>query len=729
MKAFILTTFISVCAASISVVRPAVSTWSRTACGPPSSAHPETPSGPYTTGLDYPGNDMKPCGSAGCLLGTAASYLDCEAKCNTTSGCVAYTVAPADCSGAKGVLCWLKDHADGSGTPRSCRNSRVVGQPATPQVDLPSKWASEVSADKTPLVAYPRPQMVRGQTKTDLKTFRDEGDISTWTNLNGLWEWEAASDDDDGTHPPINKTLSSSILVPFPVESCLSGVAPNSSGNFVRRMWYRLQFTTASNIDNKKQLLHFGAIDWQSTVYLNGQLLGNHTGGYDGFSYDITDGLLGVGNMNELLVYAFDPTDEGSQPHGKQVISKISDPSGDTYTPSSGIWQTVWVENVPAVYIDELFINQASTTDLEVSASILGGQVASVTFEVIEGGKTIATGSGAPGTAVTITIPNAQLWSTTSPHLYDLRISAGKDSVLSYFGLRTFALGDGPAGKRPLLNGQFTFLAGFLDQSFWSDGLYTAPTDEALAYDIQTVPRFGLNFIRLHEKVNAERWYYHADTLGVVVFQDMVQKMGGATKELIPLFIGDLKAMIHGRKNHPSIVQWTTFNEKDCWEIFNQAPYTVQDIVNMSRQLDPTRLVDTDSGGGANDYHVGDVNDIHSYPEPGDPRPSSTQYAMVGEFGGIGNFVEGKEWVPKGCFGYATVNSPAAGAALYVEMASRIAQRVDHLSVSVFTQTTDVERECDGFLNYDRSDKFNDAEVAAIKKANQIIIQNATNFR
>lgn len=337
-------------------------------------------------------------------------------------------------------------------------------------------------------------------------------------------------------------------------------------------------------------------------------------------------------------------------------------------------------------------------------------------------GKVLASVTGSSGARVgPLHIPSPRVWGPEDPFLYDLRISTDTDCVLSYFGLRTFALGDGPKGKRPLLNGNFTFLAGFLDQSYWPDGIYTAPTDEGLAYDIQAVPLFGLNMIRLHQKVNPERWYYHADTLGVIVFQDMVQKYGGATNATVHHFMNDLQAMITGpRSNHPCIVQWTAFNEGDCWEVFD-----VPSVIKYVRQLDPTRLVDTDSGGKANDLHIGDVNDIHSYPYPGDPQASDTQYAMIGEFGGIGAFVKGKEWKADACHTYLHVDTPHDEATTYIKMAATIADRVDHISASVYTQTTDVELECDGFLNYDRSNKFSDKDTAAIREANLAIIKTS----
>jgi hypothetical protein len=316
--------------------RPAATTWKRTKCGSPSGSHPAVPASAYTIGMDYAGDDMDPCGGKGCVLDKAATNADCAAKCKGMQGCAGYVFAPTNCSGTTGPICWPKS-AMVKGAKNNCRNSEVFAQPASGGADIPSKWASEVSADKTPLVAYPRPQMVRGgaiSNTTSFEELRDTGDASSWTNLNGLWQWEPAMD----KTPPIGKTLSGSILVPFPVESCLSGVAPAKSADIVKQMWYRLTFDatrhSSESVTGGKTLLHFGAIDWQSAVYLNGKLLGNHTGGYDGFDYDVSDSIKTTGN--ELLVYAFDPSDGGVQPNGKQKISAIDNPGGDTYTPSSG---------------------------------------------------------------------------------------------------------------------------------------------------------------------------------------------------------------------------------------------------------------------------------------------------------------------------------------------------------------------------------------------------------
>jgi len=270
---------------------------------------------------------------------------------------------------------------------------------------------------------------------------------------------------------------------------------------------------------------------------------------------------------------------------------------------------------------------------------------------------------------------------------------------------------------RPTINGNFTFLVGWLDQSWWPDGQYTAPTDAALQFDLQAVKTFGMNTVRLHQKVNSERWYYHADRLGVVVLQDMIQKFGATNSQTIDYFKSDLTAMIKGRYNHPSIIQWDTFNEGDCVGAFNPA-----EIVQLARQLDSSRLVDTNSGGPANDLHIGDVNDWHTYAYPKLPSQSSNQYLMVGEFGGIGAFISGKEWVPGGCWTYLKVNGASDLANTYIQMANSIQALSDNLSASIYTQITDLEEECDGFFTYDRVNKFTAQQTAAIAAANRAII-------
>lgn len=497
--------------------------------------------------------------------------------------------------------------------------------------------------------------------------------------------------------------------MPFPVESCLSGVAPRSSQEVVQEMWYRLTFDLGQGSTGRR-LLHFGAVDWQATVYLNGKELGKHSGGYDGFSFDVTDRLRAKGN--ELILFVYDASEHGMQPHWKQRASAISKPGAAVYTPSSGIWQTVWLEQVPEQFIETLKIGQASHTTVTVTVGVGGAGAAPgpITVKVYDPHThaEVAQASGHPGHAIEVHVPSPKLWSPSSPTLYDMRVRCGDDEVLSYFGLRTFTLEDGRHGKQPHLNGKYTFLAGFLDQSWWPDGQYTAPSDEALKFDLDATNMFG------------QRWYYHADRLGLVVFQDMPQKYGGATTDLQPVFYAELEAMINGRGNHPCILQWTAFNERDCWTAFPGPAFG--DIIRRIRALNPDRLVDSDSGGWANNFHLGDCNDVHTYPSPGDVDPTNTQYAMVWEFGGLGVFVNGREWAPGRCFAYRHFSHSRDQVGAFSKMCSSLQSRVDRVSASVYTQTMDVEFECDGFLTYDRINKFTPGETASIRKANEAII-------
>jgi beta-galactosidase/beta-glucuronidase len=416
------------------------------------------------------------------------------------------------------------------------------------------------------------------------------------------------------------------------------------------------------------------------------------------------------------------------------------------------------------VYISSISVGQNSVDTLTVSAAIDGSadKRASrfmVTFSVYESGsaKVVVTGAAAPGTAVSIKIPSPQLWGPGIPNLYDLKVTLARavpsssatsavdlDQVVGYFGLRSFRVGKQQPNNvtRPLLNGKFTFLAGWLDQSWWPDGQYTAPTDDALASDVHAVPLFGLNMIRLHMKVNPERWYYHADNLGVVVFQDMVQKIcvNSCTQAMLAQYISDLKAMIIGRRNHPCIVQFTLLNEIDMWHLFNHTmPYDLPGLLKFARNLAPDHLIDMESG--ANGVYssdparasLGDVVDLHTYPAPTQrPNTTSHQYAMLGEFGGVGAFVAGKVWRPptptqKSCFAYNLPSHPLATPAdeadAYIKMTDTLVAWSNTLSASVYTQISDVELECDGFLNYDRTNKFDDATTEAIKLANQRLTQ------
>jgi len=660
--------------------------------------------------------------------------------------------------------------------------------------DIPTQWGSTVSPNPPPLQEYPRPQMVR--------------DASTYTNLNGLWEFQLGNGPNEPV--PFGQTLNQTILVPYPLESCLSGAFMFPT--YSKYMWYRYLVDAPSTAAGVSTLLHFGAVDWNSSFYVNGHMVANHIGGYDGITLDVTSYL--QAQNNEIIVQVYDPSDEGYQPHGKQRISAITSPGGDTYTPSSGIWQTVWFETVPTnLYIAGLRVRGDMQNIYLTVLTEPRNVPASVTVGVSFQGQAVTSANGDSQTEIVIPIANAKLWGPLQPNLYDLNITVmepstgNMDTATSYVGMRSVSLltyttppvppsgprpgwdnagGDMPGspftlpqpdynlcwaacnktagclgwsygvpscggdpaqpqcwlkaspgswgtnqcrvagdmgspggpGRRPGINGQFTYLSGMLDQSWWPDGQYTAPTDDALRSDLALTAALGFNSLRLHQKVNSERWYYHADTIGIVIMHDFVQKYGGASAATIPVFLNDAKAAMDGRGNHPCIVQWEVFNEGDCVGVFPN----VTEVVEWVQAYDPYRLVDTNSGGPANGLHIGNVNDIHTYPNPGNPIPSATQYAMVGEFAGIGAFVPGHEWVPNGCYAYESFSDPANQASAYVNMTKTLLSNRGQVSVSIATQVTDLEEECDGFVNYDRTAKFTSDEIAAIYAANQALI-------
>ncbi|HLH52651.1 MAG TPA: glycoside hydrolase family 2 TIM barrel-domain containing protein [Verrucomicrobiae bacterium] len=547
---------------------------------------------------------------------------------------------------------------------------------------LKTRWASEVSAQNAH-PEYPRPQMVRKE----------------WINLNGVWGFETTTNDAQPTVFP------SEILVPFPVESALSGVMKRTNEH--DRLWYRHTFDIPRSWIGRRVLLHFGAVDFETTVFVNGRNLGKHRGGYDGFSFDITDSLL-LGGENELVVSVWDPSDAGTQPRGKQVRN----PNGIWYTSTSGIWQTVWLEPVSAAHIAKLNI----TPDIDRSEVVLDPKttapVGGFTVEAMvrdgAGGRFSAT---APvGKKLVIPIKNTKLWSPESPFLYNLEVTlklGGRrlDHVESYFGMRKISLGKDSKGfTRMMLNNQPYFQFGPLDQGFWPDGLYTAPTDEALRYDIEMTKKLGFNMARKHVKVEPDRWYYWCDKLGLLVWQDMPSgdKYIGPkdpdikrTAESGAEFEKELRALIDGRGEHPCIVMWVPYNEG--WGQWDTAR-----IVDLIRQWDPSRLVDDTSGWA--DRGVGDVNDMHKYPGPGSPEPEQRRAIVLGEFGGLGLPVRGHTWQAEKNWGYRSYTSSGALTSAYEDLVSKLLPLIDEkgLSAAVYTQTTDVEIEVNGLMTYDR---------------------------
>jgi hypothetical protein len=555
---------------------------------------------------------------------------------------------------------------------------------------LKTRWAKDVSPEKA-LPEYPRPQMVRKE----------------WQNLDGLWDYAITAK--AAARPT---AFDGQILVPFPIESALSGVMKMVSET--NRIWYRRTFSIPSAWKKKNVLLHFGAVDWDATVFVNGKEIGSHQGGYDGFSFDITSAL--KKGENEIVVSVWDPTDAGPQPRGKQVRK----PHGIWYTPTSGIWQTVWLEPVAKTHISSLKITpdvDAGTVKIDIAAEQLP-KGAFVEVSIFDGknqmnGQTLQTNS------FVVQIPRAKLWSPESPFLYDLKISILKhgghgdviDEVNSYFAMRKIALGkDAKGNQRMLLNNQPVFQFGPLDQGFWPDGLYTAPTDEALRYDIEMTKKLGFNMARKHVKVEPDRWYYWCDKLGLLVWQDMPSGDKSApwtaptgfdgkeiqrTPESVAIYEKELKAIINDRYNHPCIVVWVPFNEG--WGQFE----TVR-ILNLAKQLDPTRLIDGASGG--NNFPAGDIIDHHQYPGPGAPPLVKDRAMVLGEFGGLGLPLPGHTWQQEKNWGYRSFSDQAGLTDAYIKLARALFPLAEEqsLSAAVYTQTTDVEVEVNGLMTYDR---------------------------
>lgn len=549
-----------------------------------------------------------------------------------------------------------------------------------------TRWAKQVDP-ANPLPEYPRPQMVR----------------PNWQSLNGMWEYAISPKDAGDLEMP---TPQGRILVPFCIESALSGVMKRVTEN--DKLWYRRKFKVAKH--SGRTLLHFGAIDWHSWVEVNGEAVWiNHMGGYDGFTADITEAV--KPGENEVVIWCTDATG-GYQPRGKQWRR----PEGIWYTPVTGIWQTVWLEQVPSDYIPELKIvpNLAKST-VEVTVPKPDGEI-----EVIarDGGKEVGRARGDAMKPVSVKIPYPKLWTPDTPFLYDLevRLVKGKkvlDSVKSYFGMRSVGLvKDANGVQRLALNGKPIFHLGPLDQGFWPDGIYTAPNDEALKFDIEMTKKLGFNTIRKHVKVEPERWYYWADKLGVMVWQDMPSphfedgKQPDADEKI--QFMDELVALIEGRGNHPSIVMWVPFNEG--W-----GQQGTEGYVKLIRGLDPSRLVNNASGW--TDMKVGDVNDIHNYPPPRMPALESKRAAVLGEFGGLGLAVDGHTWAKQN-WGYQGVSDREALTDKYVRFLKQVYDlKAKGLAAAIYTQTTDVETETNGLLTYDR--EIVKVDIDRVSRANR----------
>ena len=577
----------------------------------------------------------------------------------------------------------------------------AVEKPQSTSGHLVTRFAADVDPEH-PLPEYPRPQMVR----------------ENWLNLNGQWQY--AIRPKNQTEPP--EKWDGRIVVPFCPESILSGVQKRVGEE--NRLWYRRTFMLPNGW-HARTLLHFGAVDWQTQVWINGRRInqngGIHEGGYDPFSYELTS-LLKPSGENEIVVGVWDPTDNAPQPRGKQV----NEPRGIWYTPVTGIWQTVWLEPVPLGYIGRidvtpdvdnssvrLLVNRHGGT-LRESADRYQGQI---TATLNAGDAVVASAEGTTGTEFEITIDDPHLWSPEDPFLYDLVITLKRptgtveDQVRSYVGLRKIELGRGPNGfKRLLLNGEYLFQYGPLDQGWWPDGLYTAPTDEALRYDIEVTKQLGFNMARKHVKVEPQRWYYWCDKLGLLVWQDMPSAFTtGRSEERIgrgadqdatfppagkKIFRKELQALVDSHRNHPCIVAWCPINEG--W-----GQHDTNEILKWVKEYDPTRLVNGPSGWEDRGY--GDMKDMHKYPGPAMFPAMPDRASVLGEFGGLGLPLLGHTWVTQNNWGYRNYQTQEELLQAYSTLLSQMPGLIaDGLAAAIYTQTTDVEIEVNGLLTYDR---------------------------
>jgi hypothetical protein len=570
-----------------------------------------------------------------------------------------------------------------AGSPAARADDPAGLAPAPVPAPLLTRWAADLDPAHV-LPEYPRPDLVRAD----------------WLSLNGYWEYAVRP---SGTLPP--EKYDRSILVPFPLESALSGVGQRLEP--AQTLHYRRSFSVPAAWQGRRVLLHFEAVDWHAVLRVNGRLTGEHSGGYDHFSFDITDALVD-GAQQELTLSVEDPTDTGCQPRGKQVLS----PGSIWYTPCSGIWQSVWLEPVAESYIEDYAVQ----TDLpggKLSLTVAtAGPAAGLTVQAraLDGQRVVAEGQGAPSAMLRLSIPDPSAWSPENPHLYSLELELRRggecvDRVAGYFGMRDVRLGQDAAGQvRILLNGRPEFQNGVLDQGFWPDGIYTAPTDAALKSDIEMLKRLGYNMLRKHVKVEPRRFYYWCDVLGIWVWQDMPsgfhsglsqEEQARPTEAVAAQYKTELERMVRQHWNHPSIVVWVPFNES--W-----GQHDTEGITNFLRQLDSTRLID--SASGWNDYGVGDLQDIHNYPEPKVPPQSGARALVLGEFGGLGLRVDGHTWNERD-WGYATPGSAEALLAQYREFYTQVRWLARELGLSavVYTQLTDVETEVNGLLTYDRA--------------------------
>ena len=580
----------------------------------------------------------------------------------------------------------------------------------------PASMLTEWGAKLTPETAwreYPRPALAR----------------AAWTNLNGLWKHQVTP----ATQTAAPAEWAGDILVPFAIESALSGVKRRVTPQDA--LWYRRSFDAPALPDGQRLLLNFEAVDYQATVWVNDQQVGTHTGGNLPFSFDVTAAVRPGGNT--LTVRVTDATDTAHQLHGKQVL----EPGGIWYTPVTGIWQTVWLEAVPAVHVTAAQITPAVSGRVAIRLETSDGSAPQATVTASLGGQQVATVTG-PADNLTLAIPDPKLWSPDSPTLYDLTIAVGGDTLSSYVGLRETTVAKGADGHlRLFLNGKPVFHFGTLDQGWWPDGLLTPPSDAAMRSDVEFLKAAGFNAVRKHIKVEPRRYYTHCDRIGILVWQDQVSSGTGKRREknasspawtrLKPdpadaewpdaahrQYMAELETMIGTLRNHPSIVQWVPFNE--AW-----GQHRTVEVGKWTVAADPTRQVNVASGG--NWHPAGHIVDHHQYPHPGFPFELGENgrfdgfVKAVGEFGGHGFPVPGHLWNPNARnWGYGGLpKDKDEWIERYKTSIAKLAElKKQGIAAGIYTQTTDVEGEINGLITYDRKvRKLDPQALAEIHKA------------
>lgn len=568
---------------------------------------------------------------------------------------------------------------------------------------IKTEWADKVDPQNV-LPEYPRPIMERQQ----------------WLNLNGLWDYAITKKD-----APLPKTFDGKILVPFAIESSLSGVGKTVKAD--QSLWYERKFQIPEDWKGKNVLLNFGAVDWKAEVFVNGNKIGEHTGGYTPFSFNITKNL--KDGENSLAVRVWDSTGNGL-PRGKQ----LDKPHGIFYTSVSGIWQTVWLEPVSASHISGLKITpdlDSSSFDIKVDSD---DKSATATIKVLDNGKVVAQTTAAANKTANIPVKNPKLWWPKSPFLYDLEITLSNkggeqvDSVKSYAAMRKFSIAKHGrfGGVDFTLNNKKFFTFGPLDQGWWPDGLYTAPTDEALKFDIQRTKDLGFNSIRKHVKVEPARWYTHCDRLGMVVWQDMPSMFGEGSgwqprgffqgeertvsKKFEETYRKEWKEIMESLHSYPCIAIWVPFNE--AWGQFK-----TKEITEWTKSMDPSRLVNSASGG--NYFDCGDIVDSHDYGiHPIMYMFNNQKVNVVGEYGGIGCAVDGHLWVKDKNWGYGKMRSQEEVTKRFVELTNRFIDMTKYGCFgAIYTQTTDVEIEVNGLFTYDR--KVLKVDEEKVREVNQ----------